>query len=611
MQERRNNIINDLINAVGYVTSFELAKKYNVVARTIRYDIQAINKQLKECNAYIESDTHHGYMIDESNKQKILKYLDKHFYELEDYFPTKSVHRQAYIALLLLFSNQSISLDTMAQNLYVAKSTAKLDMDKVLLVLQDMYVTIKHNNKGTYIVSSEERRRLLASYFLMYYIEEPRMICVILAMIIKIDLMESYNTLIRSIAEGLIKYNQKAKDVSIALFAIKCLISKVRVEQGFEFNRIESIKHEVVSYIIEKTNPIFSLPESEWKVLEYEFINRTLGRIDAIDGIEAKSVLYDFYDISYNEYALMYSEEDKEILERQVTKIIAKSRKSIMEKNIYTQEIIQKYPFAFEVALNLRGLIHNTNKYIPIDDIATITLLVDNALRENEDVIKIVIISELGDIVLNNLKKKIENVIEHKRIELSLQSQYEINYLLEQNTCNFDLVIATNEKLKSKVEKYGIDYIYISPFLHTDDIQRLNKRLIATIKKRNERIKNIILSKLSNDIFFQEMDTIDDYKDRNLIPIRHAFYIRDKILAVRINRQKNYINIIKLNTIFNYLNHDVTIIVAYSSNGETYSGINLIYMIIELFAKKVKAKEIMAAKNKDEVINVLLNTDFY
>ena len=610
MQERRSNILNDLINAIGFVKSGELALKHGVTDRSIRYDIQALNNQLKDSGGYIQSDTHNGYRISSQNKVKIMDYLDRHFYELENYFPTMPVQRQAYIALVLLFSERPVSLEKIAQDLYVAKSTAKLDMDKALAILTDMHVAIEHNHKGTYVVIPEKRRRLLASFFLMYYINEPRMICVILAKFNQENLMDLYENLMQVVTQAMFKHHLKAKDVSISLFLITCLIARVRICHGQVLETSSSVDNEFVLEIIEKSAPEFTLPVSEWKELEAEFVNRTLESTNEADRLEAQSILSDFYGISSNEYALEFSENVKKLLLGETTKIVAKARKSIMERNSYTQQIIRTYPFAFEVALNLRGLIHSNNKYVPVDDIASIALIVANAQPSGDDLIKIAIISELGDIVMANIKREIENMVQYRSVELSLHSQYEVEYLMSHGRIDFDLVIATNEKLKSKVEAYGIDYVYITPFINSQDGINLSNYITKVVAQKNEANKNFNLARLAPHIHFDQLDTIDKCNILNMTPIRHAFCLKDDVLAVRLNLDEDYIGCVRLKNKFAYLSDNIKTVVIYSSKRNMHSNRNAIYVLIELIAKKIDSRKIATLKNKDEFIELILNTNF-
>ncbi len=64
--------------------------------------------------------------------------------------------------LVLLFGETPVSLDTIAKDLFVAKSTAKLDMDKALAKLKEMHVAFENSQKLTYVVIPEKRGRLLA-----------------------------------------------------------------------------------------------------------------------------------------------------------------------------------------------------------------------------------------------------------------------------------------------------------------------------------------------------------------------------------------------------------------------------------------------------------------
>lgn len=609
MDNRKEKILDDLLNATGYIHALELANKYHVTTRTIRNDIQSLNKELNSHNDYIERDNHYGYIILEKNKNHISQYMNKEFYQMRDFFPSTPLQRQAYMALSLLFSDIPLTLDSFAEQLYISKSTAKGDMDHVLFQLKDMYIAASQTRKGTLIEAPEDRKRILASYFLMYDIAEPRMMCMIFKMMSGIDLMDVYDQLLAELSDILIEHQVRIKDIDIQLFLVNCMIARVR-NQDHPMTQEGQLDNPIILELRQAINPVFELPLGEWKILEKEFVQRTLNKVSDEDKVLAISFMQDFLSVISKEYQLFIPEHESELLLKEIGMILSRARLSIMNKNIYLGEIVAKYPYAFEVALNLRSLIQNQNLYVPIDDIATIALIIERAIQYSNKSLHITICSELGNIVLENLKDHIHHMIDYNNITFKLYNQYELRYMILHDQVKSDLVISTNNKLKYFVEEHDIDYVFISPFLNIEDLDHLNKKINELLRKQKNISKEESLLSLEKEISYEPAQDLFEYTNHQSFTIKHSYYLKEGLLMVKLNRSFNSIRVVPLIKSSYYNGQFIQVILEYSNNPIEKTKDASVYTFIELIAKSMTTNDLKNCKTKEKLLSILHDHSF-
>ncbi len=121
LTNRQMNIINILSDSNNWMTGKEIAKIMNVTDRTIRSDIEAINKYY-ECQL-IESNRRLGYHIDE-----VL--LIKKDIELKEIIPQTSHERCIWVIQELLFRNKEINLIQLQERVFVSGYSIDNDIKK-------------------------------------------------------------------------------------------------------------------------------------------------------------------------------------------------------------------------------------------------------------------------------------------------------------------------------------------------------------------------------------------------------------------------------------------------------------------------------------------------
>ncbi|MEW8973444.1 MAG: HTH domain-containing protein [Tissierellaceae bacterium] len=163
--ERQKKIFLYLLNSDIGLSGNELSRSFNVSTRTIRSDIKFLNKIIEKYNIIINSSNHEGYYIPKEQRLTGLSIIDKVFEEENSIMkiPNTPSERFAFIIFKLSFSTDYISMEELANLIFVSKTTIYLDIkdiNKELKKYQFLELGISPI-KGLKLLGDERAKRLL------------------------------------------------------------------------------------------------------------------------------------------------------------------------------------------------------------------------------------------------------------------------------------------------------------------------------------------------------------------------------------------------------------------------------------------------------------------
>lgn len=154
-----------------FVTSKELADYLSCSDRTVRNHLKIIFKALENEGVTLIAKQGQGYTLEVTDDQTYQEFIRK--YDLGEVSFRHSIEtdiedRYTIILNKLLFEQEPILFDNLADELYVSRSTLSHDFKKIRCLLADYDLTIESKaNKGVYVVGSERnKRRFIMDYFL-------------------------------------------------------------------------------------------------------------------------------------------------------------------------------------------------------------------------------------------------------------------------------------------------------------------------------------------------------------------------------------------------------------------------------------------------------------
>ncbi|MCF2611945.1 BglG family transcription antiterminator [Fusobacterium perfoetens] len=146
----------------------EMAEKFGVTERSIRYDIENINYYFSKFNLNeIEKQSKGIYTLEEEDKkiEELLKNMSQRFYVFTSY------ERKEFIEEKFLFFEENRLID-LAETLDISMSTIKIDLKEVKIFFIENGLNLNfYSKQGILLEGNEEKIRMLQLRFLNKYLE--------------------------------------------------------------------------------------------------------------------------------------------------------------------------------------------------------------------------------------------------------------------------------------------------------------------------------------------------------------------------------------------------------------------------------------------------------
>ena len=163
MNKRSREILSQLITKTEYnqtISIQELADTFKVSSRTIRYDIDQINDYLKENHLQPLNLGKQGVINTQADITKARESLSEEgFYS----FKLSREERVCFSAVMMICSDDYITLSEIADQLFVSRSTIIQDLEHIKSFFRERHLyVLSHSNKGLLLEGREiDKRNLL------------------------------------------------------------------------------------------------------------------------------------------------------------------------------------------------------------------------------------------------------------------------------------------------------------------------------------------------------------------------------------------------------------------------------------------------------------------
>lgn len=139
----RLNEIFTYIRQNDLVSAKHLSSLLKITERTIRSDIQTINEIIKDNGAQIKLKRKAGYYIEINDQEKYNTFLSS-LKQVKTSNPEldTSQDRIKYLLNLLLYSDEYMTLDDLADNIYVSKNTLQNYIKTLKNIFQNIILNI-------------------------------------------------------------------------------------------------------------------------------------------------------------------------------------------------------------------------------------------------------------------------------------------------------------------------------------------------------------------------------------------------------------------------------------------------------------------------------------
>lgn len=496
---RWRKIVHMLYLRMSYISGREIGESLAVTPRTIRNDIKAINPLLQVAGNKIESLPGVGYRLiieDEKALQELL--LDDSTGQSNmNIVPMFAEERADYIIRYLLLKNDYVKLETLAEELFVSKSTINSDILEVKEKLKDYSLSVERRaGYGIRISGTELAIRFCYSRYLLAESATPLITETERTFFHDVSLEKMLEIVVSNVA----KYNIHMTDISVKNLIIHIAIAVSRVKENcyitatdledIEFSMSELRAAQTIMKEIELAEKIH-FPESEisyillhlsaknWKsgfnnYREYIIVDKILEQIKRLYG-------YDF-------------QQDRKMVSNialHLKPAINRIKFKMNIQNPYLENLKENYPFAFELGLVAKDVLETELKtkvneaeagYLAIHFLYGL----DKEFVHQKQKVLIVCASGLGTSQL--LESKVRKQFAGS---LDIVGVYSFkDYKMKGTSCDF--VIST---VPLQTTRHPV--VQVSPFLTKEDIEN-----ISLLLKKDEAENQLEFEKIFREGLF-------------------------------------------------------------------------------------------------------------
>lgn len=476
-----------------FVTSRDLAKQLNCSDRTIRTYYKSLLDQLKAYPGLdIVSKQGHGYRLVVENETVFTQFLSDN--NINDDFINLGKNldiedRYNYLLNKLLFEQNEIYFDDLADELFVSRSTLSNDFRKIRKEFRPYNLTVESKaNKGVYVVGSErDKRRFIMNYFIRSgfmttmhsYVDND-------LLNLRIPFEELTIIVLDECREGQLKLS----DFVIQNLVIHIALAIRRVAQGFQISKINNEidfsdlpERKVALKIV---NRVTQVTGTEFPPEEVDYI--TLHLISKSYGEPSIQVSKDLLDSIRQELLGLIQKESPEFsqdfqlvegLLTHLSTLIIRLESRVTLENPMSNEIQEKYRDMYVLAENVMSNVTYFNPYnLSRDEIAYIALhfMAARERLKEKNKYNILVICATGFGSAQMLKSRIENELGTIVHIADVIGYYDIN---DDKLKGIDFIVSSID-LSNLI--FSIPVFTVSVFLTEDEIGRI-KSSISHLRK--------------------------------------------------------------------------------------------------------------------------------
>ena len=496
----RLNEIFDYVRQDNIVSASQLSVLLNITDRTIRSDIQAINEILEKNGAKIKLKRKAGYYIEINDQEKYntflcsIKQTRTSNLELDS-----SQDRIKYLLNLLLYSDEYMSLDDLADNIYVSKNTLQ-NYIKTLKAIFSKYNLeyISKTNVGVKIIGNEDDKRKclvenVLSYNFQNYVTGFTKDEYTLFEGIDLDLLKQIIS--NKLKNAHIKTNDFNFKNLIIHFAL--MISRIQFDCYINTNNTIKIDDNYTDFIDDIANEIeytfnITISEGEKKYIYSHLVANTQLN-DLVDNDnKIKELVEELLNNIYFDYN--FDLRNDEILSHDLflhfKSILNTKSFALNKRNPLLNTIKTNFPLACDITLTCTAKIFNKPPYILTEDeVGYVSLHIGAAIErcfsgslQNKSVI---LVCGSGQATTRMLEARL-NVFFKDKITIVRKASYNefINYT-KRELLNVDFVISTIPLKSEHIPTITVDFA-----LNNQDIEAISKFLTSIslnkMKKSNK-----------------------------------------------------------------------------------------------------------------------------
>lgn len=351
-KKRQNNIIDILNDKEEWLTGKTLAQMLNVSDRTIRSDIQAINREYQR--EMILSNKRLGYKLDE-------KAISDMELVTNNIIPQTPQERCIWIIKELLFDSKELNLYDLENRVFISGYSIENDLGRIKKMIKDYHLNLKRSKNFVKLIGEENEKRKLYRKLLTDEVQGNFTNLNILATLFSdFDFLKISDVF----TETCYEYDYQIKE---SLFPIVMIHAGVAIERIISGNYAENIElpdesfTETLEYQLSKE--FFERVEEECRIhsVKNEIIKFAIllcssnSQQDFTQKEEIREIVTAVLSKINDNFDIDFSDDEALVsgLGNHISSLIEQQKTNTSMSNVYLKEIKRKYPLVFEMAVHV------------------------------------------------------------------------------------------------------------------------------------------------------------------------------------------------------------------------------------------------------------------
>ncbi|WP_110953499.1 BglG family transcription antiterminator [Anaerosinus massiliensis] len=488
LQKRQKLILQLLYDSNKPLLGKQLAERIDVTSRTIRTDIKILNEVLRQFRMEIASSKRDGYYVSEEQRDILAKVIVSMVGKRENLIkvPNTPSERVVFIIFKLAFSVDYISMENLANMIFVSKTTINYDVKKIIEFLKPCREVnlIVSPLKGLLLTGSEKGKRMLLSDLLNRggNIKEFLLLSQRYPYIYLGEQLDKEGLfLFETIVNVLNRFGYSLTDRDVGVLVTDILISVKRIQMGCHIEPCEEcVDIRIVSSFVDDIKNFFhvEIDAQEMTYFQQRFNAKRLLGVSNSEykyAEETEKIIDLFLAEIKTRFALDFSRNlrFKNNLILHINPMINRLAEHRFEENALLGEIKKVYSFAFEIATLIIEIIkERLHVVINESEVAYIALHVAVALEESYERIQVAIICGSGLSMAELLKRKLLSYFNSQVNIVGQFSLYQLNNIVRGDFGKVDLIVTV---LPIKVEH--IPVVQVNPLIMEEDLTKIRQYL--------------------------------------------------------------------------------------------------------------------------------------
>ena len=491
LHQKEKLILQSLLeNKNHYMTSKELASQLSCSDRTIRTYLKSLmDWNPHEIGWKIIAKQGYGYKLELQDKALCQDFIQAELLTEVNAAKTENIEdRYNYILNKLLFEQEKIYFDNLAEELFVSRSTLSADFKKIRkdLAKYDLQIESKAN-RGVYVKGSERnKRRFIMDYFFRdNFFQSLHNYITIEVPSRQISLEELTIIVLDECREG----HLKLSDFVIQNLVIHIALSFKRIAEGFQINQIENWNQE--NYLAERKiaekilHRVYLATGLEFPKEEVDYITlHLISKASCQDNQYAKKDINQeirrqlLEALEQVEHVKDYQfQHDFQLVEGVVTHLVTllvRLQNHVVLENPLLKDIQQQYSSVLAMTRELlQAMPIFSKENLSDDEVAYVALHFMAALERLKEKQKfnILVICATGYGSAQMLKNRIDNELGNLVHIVDVIGYYELS---DDRLKNIDFIISSID-LSNLV--FSVPVFTVSIFLNSEELKEIKHRM--------------------------------------------------------------------------------------------------------------------------------------